>query len=79
MSSALRCDDASQGQSTPDHAAPFFMRRQLSIGDCHVYAYRSRFIPNKLLSLFESITWPILATQAARQAAISQVRIDIGA
>ncbi|MDB5398695.1 MAG: helicase UvrD-like protein, partial [Rhodopila sp.] len=42
-------------------------------------ASRSRFIPGTLLPLFESVTWPILATDVARQAAISQVRIDVGA
>jgi DNA helicase-2/ATP-dependent DNA helicase PcrA len=57
----------------------FFTHGQPSMGDRHVYASRSRFIPDNLLPLFESVTWPILATQAARQAAISQVRIDIGA
>jgi DNA helicase-2/ATP-dependent DNA helicase PcrA len=57
----------------------FFTHGQPSMGDRHVYASRSRFIPASLLSLFESTTWPVLATQLARQAAISQVRIDIGA
>jgi DNA helicase-2/ATP-dependent DNA helicase PcrA len=49
------------------------------MGDRHVYAARSRFIPGSLLSLFESVTWPILATELARRMAINQVRIDIGA
>jgi len=57
----------------------FFTHGQPSMGDRHVYASRSRFIPASLLSLFESVTWPILATEVARQAAISQVRIDVGA
>jgi DNA helicase-2/ATP-dependent DNA helicase PcrA len=57
----------------------FFTYGQTSLGDRHVYASRSRFIPGSLLALFESVTWPILATEAARQTAISQVRIDVGA
>jgi DNA helicase II / ATP-dependent DNA helicase PcrA len=57
----------------------FFTHGQASMGDRHVYASRSRFIPASPLSLFESLTWPILATEVARQAAISQVRIDVGA
>ena len=57
----------------------FFTHGQASMGDRHVYASRSRFIPGSLLSLFESVTWPTLATEVARQAAISQVRIDVGA
>jgi DNA helicase II / ATP-dependent DNA helicase PcrA len=57
----------------------FFTHGQASMGDRHVYASRTRFIPGNLLPLFESVTWPILATEVARQAAISQVRIDVGA
>jgi DNA helicase II / ATP-dependent DNA helicase PcrA len=57
----------------------FFAYGQPSLGDRHVYASRSRFIPGSLLPLFESVTWPILATEVARQAAISQIRIDVGA
>jgi DNA helicase-2/ATP-dependent DNA helicase PcrA len=57
----------------------FFTHGQPSLGDRHVYSSRSRFIPASLLPLFETVTWPILATQLARQAAIAQVRIDVGA
>jgi DNA helicase-2/ATP-dependent DNA helicase PcrA len=57
----------------------FFTHGQPSLGDRHVYAMRSRFIPASLLPLFRSVTWPVLATQLARQAAISQVRIDVAA
>jgi DNA helicase-2/ATP-dependent DNA helicase PcrA len=57
----------------------FFTYGQASMGDRHVYASRSRFIPAGLLPLFESVTWPILATALARQSAISELRIDIGA
>jgi DNA helicase-2/ATP-dependent DNA helicase PcrA len=57
----------------------FFTHGQPSMGDRHIYAARSRFIPGSLLALFESVTWPILATEVARQAAVNQVRIDVGA
>jgi DNA helicase II / ATP-dependent DNA helicase PcrA len=57
----------------------FFTHGQPSLGDRHVYASRSRFIPSSLLPLFESATWPILATELARQSAISEVRIDVAA
>jgi DNA helicase-2/ATP-dependent DNA helicase PcrA len=57
----------------------FFTYGQPSLGDRHVYASRSRFIPASLLPLFESVTWPILATEVARRAAISQVRVDVRA
>ena len=57
----------------------FFTHGQPSMGDRHVYASHSRFIPGSLLPLFESVTWPVLATEVARQAEVSQVRIDVGA
>ena len=57
----------------------FFTHGQPALGDRHVYASRSRFIPGTLLPLFESVTWPTLATEVARQTTISQVRIDVGA
>jgi DNA helicase-2/ATP-dependent DNA helicase PcrA len=57
----------------------FFTHGQTQYGDRHVYASRSRFIPGTLLPLFESVTWPVLATEVARQEAISRVRIDVGA
>jgi DNA helicase-2/ATP-dependent DNA helicase PcrA len=57
----------------------FFTYGQSSLGDRHVYAARSRFIPGSLLKLFESVTWPILATEVARRAAIDQVRVDVAA
>ena len=57
----------------------FFTHGQPAFGDRHVYASRSRFLPASLLPLFESVTWPVLATQVARQAALSQIRIDIAA
>ena len=57
----------------------FFTHGQPSLGDRHVYASRSRFIPGNLLPLFESVTWPTLATELERQSAVNQVRIDVGA
>ena len=57
----------------------FFTHGQPSLGDRHVYASRSRFIPGNLLPLFESVTWPTLATELERQSAVNHVRIDVGA
>jgi ATP-dependent DNA helicase UvrD/PcrA len=37
----------------------FFVRQQAARGDRHVYAGRSRFIPEELTSLFERHTWPV--------------------
>jgi DNA helicase-2/ATP-dependent DNA helicase PcrA len=37
----------------------FFTHGQRSAGDRHVYAQRTRFIPNPILAHFESCTWPL--------------------
>src|SRR5205809_6469121 len=36
----------------------FFTHGQNAQGDWHVYASRTRFIPDELLGLFERVTWP---------------------
>ena len=36
----------------------FFVKQQAAQGDRHVYASLTRFIPNRLRSLFEASTWP---------------------
>ena len=37
----------------------FFTSGQSGTGDRHVYANRTRFIPDKLLNRFERVVWPI--------------------
>src|SRR5947208_5163426 len=45
----------------------FFTHGQHAQGDRHVYAARTRFIPERLLGLFEWTTWPLAgAAPAAR-------------
>jgi DNA helicase II / ATP-dependent DNA helicase PcrA len=56
----------------------FFTHGQHSQGDRHVYASRSRFIPEKLLALFERTNWPVAAPGLAR-GPTQGPRIDIGA
>ncbi len=56
----------------------FFTHGQSATGDRHVYAARTRFIPNTLLGLFERTAWPIAAPEPAR-AASQGPRIDIRA
>jgi DNA helicase-2/ATP-dependent DNA helicase PcrA len=56
----------------------FFTHGQASQGDRHVYAARTRFIPESLLGLFERTNWPSAAAIAARTASQGP-RIDIGA
>jgi transposase len=56
----------------------FFVHGQSPLGDRHVYASRTRFIPPSLLGLFESRTWPP-ATAASERANALQIRVDVGA
>jgi DNA helicase-2/ATP-dependent DNA helicase PcrA len=57
----------------------FFTHGQHAKGDRHVYASRTRFIPNRLLGLFEKTTWPLAVAGAAARAASQGPRIDVGA
>ena len=55
----------------------FFMHGQHARGDRHVYASRTRFIPDRLLGLFERSGWPaVTASQGSRS---TGPKIDIGA
>jgi len=56
----------------------FFTRSQNAQGDRHVYASRTRFIPESLLPLFERASWPPAGAVTAR-AASQGPRVDIGA
>ncbi len=56
----------------------FFTYGQNPQGDRHVYAARTRFIPDRLLGLFERTSWPQFGAAAARTAS-DGVRVDIGA
>lgn len=58
----------------------FFTHGQAARGDRHVYAARTRFIPNSLLNLFEQMAWPVAQPMTAtRAAAPGGVRIDVAA
>jgi DNA helicase-2/ATP-dependent DNA helicase PcrA len=57
----------------------FFTHGQRSQGDRHVYASRTRFIPDKLLGLFERTNWPITSSGLAARGPSQGLRIDIGA
>ena len=57
----------------------FFTHGQHSQGDRHVYASRTRFIPEKLLGLFERTNWPVASPSAAARSPSQGPRIDIGA
>ncbi|MDX9716169.1 MAG: ATP-dependent helicase [Thauera sp.] len=53
----------------------FYVTQQMGMGDRHLYAGRTRFIPNRLLGHFEQMSWPppppeLQGSPASRQAAI---------
>lgn len=57
----------------------FYITGQASTGDRHVYAGRTRFIPNRLLARFEQRSWPRVDGDAASSISVEQARIDIAA
>ena len=57
----------------------FFVHGQQAKGDRHLYASRTRFIPEKLLGLFERTAWPIVAAGTAARATSQGPKLDIGA
>ncbi|MEH2553752.1 DNA helicase-2/ATP-dependent DNA helicase PcrA [Bradyrhizobium algeriense] len=57
----------------------FFTHGQHSQGDRHAYASRTRFIPEKLLGLFERTNWPTASADAAARGPSQGPRVDIAA
>ena len=57
----------------------FFTHGQNAQGDRHVYAARTRFIPDELLGLFEGVAWPDAEPELAPRGASKGVRVDIAA
>jgi DNA helicase II / ATP-dependent DNA helicase PcrA len=57
----------------------FFTHGQHAQGDRHIYASRTRFIPDRLLGLFEKTIWPMAMAAAAARLASHGPRIDVGA
>src|SRR3954447_254344 len=56
-----------------------FVHGQQAQGDRHLYAARTRFIPDKLLDLFERTAWPVVPASRAAQTASKGPKLDIGA
>jgi DNA helicase-2/ATP-dependent DNA helicase PcrA len=56
----------------------FFTHGQRSQGDRHVYASRTRFIPEKLLSCFERANWPTVPPDTAARGPSQGPRVDVG-
>ena len=58
----------------------FFTHGQRAYGDRHVYAARSRFIPEALIGLFDCIAWPIIAADPGDVLPPREVvRLDVAA
>ncbi|MBS0533929.1 MAG: ATP-dependent helicase [Proteobacteria bacterium] len=57
----------------------FFTHGQHSSGDRHVYAQRTRFIPNAMLKHFDNRSWPPRSAGAKPDAQTQRAPIDIGA
>jgi DNA helicase-2/ATP-dependent DNA helicase PcrA len=57
----------------------FYTHGQHSQGDRHVYAQRTRFIPNTLLSLFERKAWPTPSYEASGHQQIQSPTVDVAA
>ncbi len=56
----------------------FYVHQQPGRGDRHLYAVRTRFVPDALLGLFETQTWPAKADREPSHARPGD-RIDLGA
>jgi DNA helicase-2/ATP-dependent DNA helicase PcrA len=57
----------------------FFTHGQNAQGDRHVFASRTRFIPDELLGLFESVAWPCTPPGLTPRGPGQGVRIDVRA
>jgi DNA helicase II / ATP-dependent DNA helicase PcrA len=58
----------------------FYVHQQPGRGDRHMYAVRTRFVPDAILGLFEMRAWPAAGERGAQaSAAQGKNRIDLGA
>jgi DNA helicase-2/ATP-dependent DNA helicase PcrA len=56
----------------------YYVRQQSALGDRHVYASRSRFVPDAVCGHFDAVTWPMAAPAAKREALPGAV-VDLAA
>ncbi len=56
----------------------FFVSQQSRNGDRHVYAARTRFIPDRILSLFDKRAWPVAPAEAKSNRPAGPA-VDVGA
>jgi DNA helicase-2/ATP-dependent DNA helicase PcrA len=55
------------------------MHQQAAHGDRHVYASRSRFIPESVAKCFDEVAWPIAGGAERASLVAAQPRVDIAA
>jgi hypothetical protein len=73
----MRC--AIGGEGDIPATQRFFVQDQHAQGDRHLYASRTRFIPEKLLGLFERTKWLVISADTAARAASQGPKLDISA
>ena len=56
----------------------FYVAQQPRYGDRHVYAARTRFIPEAILDRFEVTRWPPAGAAAGAAFAGGRPRVDLG-
>ena len=57
----------------------FYVSHQPGFGDRHLYANRTRFIPNALLPCFEQVAWPAPAAASPANPNAKQQTLDLAA
>jgi DNA helicase-2/ATP-dependent DNA helicase PcrA len=57
----------------------FYVHQQSRSGDRHLYASRTRFLPEALLALFEQRIWPVCDQEPGRPTGPPEARVDIAA
>ncbi len=57
----------------------FFAHQQRGAGDRHVYAIRTRFIPDSILKLFDGCSWPAAVAQGRSSRKLRRQPVNIGA
>lgn len=57
----------------------FYVTQQAVLGDRHVYAVRSRLLPNAVLQHFSQVSWPIAAPLGEGHAQPRQAAVDLAA
>lgn len=57
----------------------FYLSQQSGMGDRHVYASRTRFIPNALLTNFDQVSWPSAESPVQGSSESSRKAVDLAA